>query len=71
MGKKLLLVGEGAVLYVLPILPYALSFSAGAMIFVVVDDHIQETTQIGNQKLATIGTIIGFVVMMVMDVALG
>ncbi|KAI9920650.1 hypothetical protein PsorP6_001059 [Peronosclerospora sorghi] len=65
------LVGAGAVLYVQPILPYALSFAAGAMIFVVVDDLIPETTQSGNQKLATMGTIIGFVVMMVMDVALG
>uniref|UniRef100_M4BZR4 Zinc transporter ZIP11 n=1 Tax=Hyaloperonospora arabidopsidis (strain Emoy2) TaxID=559515 RepID=M4BZR4_HYAAE len=54
-----------------PILPYALSFAAGAMIFVVVDDLVPETTQSGNQKLATLGTIVGFVVMMVMDVALG
>ncbi|KAG1685688.1 hypothetical protein DVH05_007812 [Phytophthora capsici] len=65
------LIGAGAVLYVQPILPYALSFAAGAMIFVVVDDLIPETTQSGNQKLATLGTIVGFVVMMVMDVALG
>ncbi|KAG7396894.1 hypothetical protein PHYBOEH_001584 [Phytophthora boehmeriae] len=65
------LIGAGAVLYVQPILPYALSFAAGAMIFVVVDDLIPETTQSGNQKLATFGTIVGFVVMMVMDVALG
>ncbi|CEG38655.1 zinc (zn2)-iron (fe2) permease family [Plasmopara halstedii] len=65
------LIGAGAVLYVQPILPYALSFAAGAMIFVVVDDLIPETTQSGNQKLATFGTILGFVVMMVMDVALG
>uniref|UniRef100_A0AAV1TN14 Zinc transporter ZIP11 n=1 Tax=Peronospora matthiolae TaxID=2874970 RepID=A0AAV1TN14_9STRA len=65
------LIGAGAVLYVQPILPYALSFAAGAMIFVVVDDLVPETTQSGNQKLATLGTIVGFVVMMVMDVALG
>lgn len=65
------LIGAGAVLYVQPILPYALSFAAGAMIFVVVDDLVPETTQSGNQKLATFGTIVGFVVMMVMDVALG
>jgi zinc transporter ZupT len=58
-------------MYVQPILPYALSFAAGAMIFVVVDDLIPEATQSGNQKLATIGTIIGFIVMMTMDVALG
>lgn len=65
------LLGAGAVLYVQPLLPYALAFAAGAMIFVVVDDLVPETTQSGNQKLATCGTIVGFVVMMVMDVALG
>ncbi|RHY41948.1 hypothetical protein DYB35_012427, partial [Aphanomyces astaci] len=54
-----------------PILPYALSFAAGAMIFVVVDDLIPEAHQSGNSKLATIGTILGFIVMMAMDVALG
>lgn len=58
-------------LYVQPILPYALSFAAGAMIFVVVDDLIPEANQSGNQKLATLGTMIGFIVMMSMDVALG
>lgn len=65
------MIGAGAVMYVEPILPYALSFAAGAMIFVVVDDLIPETTQSGNQKLATLGVIIGFIVMMAMDVALG
>ncbi|RHY22906.1 hypothetical protein DYB32_009362 [Aphanomyces invadans] len=65
------LIGAAAVLYVQPILPYALSFAAGAMIFVVVDDLIPEAHQSGNSKLATIGTIVGFIVMMTMDVALG
>lgn len=65
------LIGAGAVLYVQPILPYALAFAAGAMIFVVVDDLIPEANQSGNQKLATLGTMIGFIVMMSMDVALG
>ncbi|RQM21140.1 hypothetical protein B5M09_010082 [Aphanomyces astaci] len=65
------LIGAAAVLYVQPILPYALSFAAGAMIFVVVDDLIPEAHQSGNSKLATIGTILGFIVMMAMDVALG
>lgn len=65
------LIGAGAVLYVQPILPYALAFAAGAMIFVVVDDLIPEANQSGNQKLATFGVIVGFIVMMVMDVALG
>ena len=58
-------------MYVQPILPYALSFAAGAMIFVVVDDLIPEAGNSGNQKLATCGTIIGFIVMMTMDVTLG
>ncbi|OQR93237.1 Zinc (Zn2)-Iron (Fe2) Permease (ZIP) Family [Achlya hypogyna] len=65
------LLGAFAVTYVQPILPYALSFAAGAMIFVVVDDLIPEAHQSGNAKLATIGTIVGFIVMMTMDVALG
>ncbi|OQS02731.1 Zinc (Zn2)-Iron (Fe2) Permease (ZIP) Family [Thraustotheca clavata] len=64
------LLGAVAVVYVQPILPYALSFAAGAMIFVVVDDLIPEAHQSGNAKLATIGTIFGFIVMMTMDVAL-
>ncbi|GAB9466975.1 hypothetical protein Gpo141_00004335 [Globisporangium polare] len=65
------MIGAGAVLYVQPILPYALAFAAGAMIFVVVDDLIPEANQSGNQKLATFGVIVGFIVMMAMDVALG
>ncbi|EQC37125.1 hypothetical protein SDRG_05352 [Saprolegnia diclina VS20] len=65
------LLGAFAVVYVQPILPYALSFAAGAMVFVVVDDLIPEAHQSGNAKLATIGTIVGFIVMMTMDVALG
>ncbi|KAI9907340.1 hypothetical protein PsorP6_004837 [Peronosclerospora sorghi] len=54
------LVGAGAVLYVQPILPYALSIAAGAMIFVIVDDLIPETTQCGNQKLATMVLLLFF-----------
>lgn len=65
------ILGAGAVMVVQPILPYALSFAAGAMIFVVVDDLIPEANQSGNQKLATAGVIVGFIVMMAMDVALG
>ncbi|TYZ68379.1 hypothetical protein PybrP1_000623 [[Pythium] brassicae (nom. inval.)] len=65
------IIGAGAVMYVQPILPYALAFAAGAMIFVVVDDLIPEANQSGNQKLATSGVIVGFIVMMAMDVALG
>jgi ZIP family zinc transporter len=52
------------------ILPYALGFSAGAMIYVVVEEVIPESQTGGNSDIATIGTIIGFVLMMVLDVAL-
>lgn len=54
-----------------PILPYALSFAAGAMIFVVAEELIPES-QTGNETdLSTIGVMVGFSVMMVLDVALG
>lgn len=54
-----------------PLLPYALSFAAGAMIYVVVDDIIPEANTCGNGKLASWGTIVGFMVMMALDVGLG
>jgi len=60
--------------YANPVLPYALGFAAGAMIFVVVDDLIPEVANASNAsttRYATWGCMIGFVVMMVMDVALG
>ncbi len=53
------------------ILPYALAFAAGAMIFVVVEDLIPEAQGHGNHDLATMGAMIGFVVMMTLDVAFG
>jgi len=53
------------------ILPYALAFAAGAMIFVVVDDIIPETQQHGNGKVASWSVIAGFCVMMTLDVTLG
>ena len=56
---------------VTPALPYALAFAAGAMIFVVVEELIPESQTHGATDLATIGTMIGFVVMMILDVALG
>lgn len=63
--------GAALVLFMQPILPYALAFAAGAMIFVVVEEVIPES-QIGqNADLATMGTMLGFAVMMTLDVALG
>lgn len=63
--------GAFAVLAIEPLLPYALSFAAGAMIYVVVEELIPESQQHGNTDLATLGTMVGFSVMMVLDVALG
>lgn len=63
--------GAGAVLAAAPILPYALSFAAGAMVYVVVEELIPESHRHGNVDLATLSFMIGFVVMMVLDVALG
>ena len=63
--------GAYLVLSVTPILPYALSFAAGAMIFVVVEELIPES-QTGNETdYSTIGAMLGFAVMMALDVALG
>lgn len=63
-------VGAAAVLLISGILPYALSFAAGAMIYVVVEELIPESQQRGRPDLATASTLVGFVVMMVLDVAL-
>ncbi len=63
--------GAAAVLTVRPLLPYALSFAAGAMIYVVVEELIPESQRHDNTDLATLGVMGGFAIMMVMDVALG
>ena len=63
--------GAAAVILMRPILPYALSFAAGAMIFVVVEELIPESQLDKNTDIATIGTMLGFTVMMILDVALG
>ena len=63
--------GAVAVIFFIPILPYALAFAAGAMIFVVVEEVIPETQQDKNTDIATLGLIAGFIVMMTLDVALG
>ncbi|NBC00147.1 MAG: ZIP family metal transporter [Bacteroidetes bacterium] len=64
-------IGAVAVLAVRPVLPYALAFAAGAMIYVVVEELIPESQRHGNTDLATMGAMGGFAVMMFLDVALG
>ena len=56
---------------VVPILPYVLAFAAGAMIYVVVEELIPESQDGEHSNIGTIGVAIGFVVMMILDVALG
>lgn len=63
--------GALAVVVMKPILPYALSFAAGAMIFVVVEELIPEAQMEKNTDIATMGALLGFAVMMTLDVALG
>jgi len=63
--------GAYLVLTITPLLPYALSFAAGAMIFVVIEELIPES-QMGNETdYSTIGAMFGFAIMMLLDVALG
>ena len=64
-------VGALAVIYMEPILPFALAFAAGAMIFVVVEEVIPETQRDKYTDIAVLGFIGGFLVMMILDVALG
>jgi len=64
-------VGAAAVLIMKPALPYALSFAAGAMIFVVVEELIPESQLAKNTDFATSGAMLGFAIMMILDVALG
>jgi len=63
--------GAAAVIWIKPILPYALAFAAGAMIYVVVEELIPEAQLEKNTDLATMGAMGGFAVMMTLDVALG
>ena len=63
--------GAAAVLLMKPILPYALAFAAGAMIYVVVEELIPESQLESGTDVATIGAMLGFAVMMTLDVALG
>lgn len=63
--------GAVAVTIATLVLPYALSFAAGAMIYIVADDILPEAHASGNGQLATWGAIVGFIVMMCLDVGLG
>lgn len=65
------LIGVYFVIQFQVILPFALSFAAGAMIYVVVEEVIPESQREGNTDMATMSLIIGFVIMMILDVALG
>jgi ZIP family zinc transporter len=63
--------GAVAVIYMRPILPYALAFAAGAMIYVVVEELVPESQLDKHTDVATVGAMLGFAVMMTLDVALG
>ena len=63
--------GAAVVVYMDPLLPYALAFAAGAMIFVVVEELVPEAHRGGHGDIATIGVMLGFSVMMVLDVGMG
>ncbi len=65
------LIGVAAVTIARPILPFGLAFAAGAMLFVISDEIIPETHSRGNEREATFGIIVGFIIMTAMDVALG
>ncbi len=63
--------GAAAVAVATPLLPYAMGFAAGGMLFVISDEIIPETHVRGNERVATTGTMLGVVVMLYLDVALG
>lgn len=63
--------GAIAVIYARPMLPYALAFAAGAMIYVTVEEIIPEAQNNESADVATAGAMIGFTIMMILDVALG
>jgi ZIP family zinc transporter len=64
-------IGVVAVVVAQPLLPYALAFAAGAMIFVVAAELIPESQKGGYADLATLALMVGFTVMMTLDVAFG
>ena len=63
--------GAAAVIWMQPLLPYALAFAAGAMIFVVVEAIVPDSQGEKDTDIATVGTMLGFTLMMILDVALG
>ena len=65
------ILGAGAVTVFYPLLPFALAFAAGAMLFVISDEIIPETHSHGKSRQATYGVMIGFVIMMALDNLLG
>jgi ZIP family zinc transporter len=67
----LVLLGVLAVTVVEPLLPYAMGFAAGAMLFVISDEIVPETHVRGNERVATLGTMLGVIVMLYLDVSLG
>lgn len=64
-------IGAGIVTVAQPFLPFALAFAAGAMLFVIADEIIPETHSQGNERMATFGLILGFLVMMSLDILFG
>ncbi|MBI5650338.1 MAG: ZIP family metal transporter [Chloroflexi bacterium] len=67
----LALLGAAAVQIATPILPYAMGFAAGAMLYVISDEIIPETHRKGHERFATLGTMFGVIVMLFLDIALG
>jgi ZIP family zinc transporter len=65
------ILGAVAVIVMKPLLPYALAFAAGAMIYVVVEELVPESQREVSSDVATLGAMLGFTVMMTLDVALG
>lgn len=63
--------GAMAVGFFTPVLPYALAFAAGAMIFVVIEEVMPETQAEGHSDIPIVGFVLGFVIMMTLDLALG
>lgn len=67
----LTLLGAWAVQFAEPLLPYAMGFAAGAMLFVISDEIIPETHRTGHERQATMGTLAGVMIMLYLDIALG